>query len=435
MTIKTKLIMSLFLLLLLVDVSLGYVIKETNIECIVNPDNTINETITLLIYNDKDENLSSITFTIPQNVKNYTIYSPNGIKGYSILYEEGATTFGLEFDKPVPPRKYTNITFNLLVSDAVWIKNDIYQLIMSFPISSKNATIEVILPPGAVISSYQGNLFVTPSGYKITTDGKHQIIVWNLNLNKEITFTIAVKYTFVKFPTQNIIETNNILTNSNLKYTLILLMLSILIFGGLFIRENRSKKKILEKNISIINELEKLKKLLKNKDEEILKLNNMINELKEELNRANRNILSKDEIISVLNDKVSEYKSELDKLINENQKYLEEINYLNELVKKLKNENKKLKEKVEELNKVVEEYQNLKKGVLWDFLTEDEKIIIDLIKKYGHITQKELVEITKMSKPKVSRIVSELEDRKIIKKEKIGRINKLTLTEESKKLL
>ncbi len=426
--IKTKLLISLFLLLLFANICLGYIIKNTNIECIVNPDNTINETITLLVYNDKNENLSSITFTIPQNVKNLTISSSNGISGYTALYNEGVTTVTIEFNKPIPPKKSANVTFKFLVTDAVWTKNNINQLIMNFPISSKNATIKVILPPGAVISSYQGNLFVTPSGYKITTDGKHQIIIWNLHLNKEITFTIAIKYTFVKFPNQNIIESGN----NSFNNIFIFLTLGLLILGGLFIREKISKKKILEDYEKIINNLSKM---LKKKDDEISYLKGNIKELEEKLDKTYKNLLNKDEIINILNEKISEYNSKLEKLINENKKYKEKIDSLNKYIQKLESENKKLKEKVEELNKVVEEYQNLKKGVLWDFLTDEEKIVIDLIKKYGNITQKELVEITGMSKPKVSRIVSELEDRKIIKKEKIGRINKLTLTEESKKLL
>ena len=44
--------------------------------------------------------------------------------------------------------------------------------------------------------------------------------------------------------------------------------------------------------------------------------------------------------------------------------------------------------------------------------------------------KKEIVELTGLTKPKVSRIVSDLEGRGIIKKIKIGRINKLTLSDE-----
>jgi uncharacterized membrane protein len=68
--------------------------------------------------------------------------------------------------------------------------------------------------------------------------------------------------------------------------------------------------------------------------------------------------------------------------------------------------------------------------MLMNILTEEEKMVIKLIKEYKEITQKEIVEITGQTKPKVSRIVSDLEGRGIIKKVKIGRINKLTLSDE-----
>ncbi len=428
-----KFLICLFLFFLFANVSLAYTIEKVNVECIVNPDDTINETITMIIYNDENKNLTSISYTIPQNIKNFTIYTPLGVKGYSALYNEGVTEIDVEFEKPVPPNEYANVTFKCLVIDAIWTKNDIKQLIMNFPISAKNATIKVVLPPGAVISSPQGTLLVTPSGYKITTDGKHQIIIWDLSLNKEITFTITVKYTFISYPTQNIIEQPAV--GNNLKYLLIIAIFGATIFGGLFVKERISKKKIIEGAENIKNELNELRNKLKEKEEEIKNLTTRIKNLEKELNKANKNLLNKDEIIGVLNERISEYESRIQKLSDENATYKEKIKSLNEYIEKLEKENKELKNKVKELNEIAKKYMEEKKGVLWSFLTEDEKIIIDLIKKHGHITQKEIVEITGMSKPKVSRIISELEDRKIIVKEKIGRINKLTLTEESKKLL
>ncbi|AIJ05321.1 transcriptional regulator, MarR family [Methanocaldococcus bathoardescens] len=425
--------MFLFFFLLFANVSFAYTIERIDIECIVNPDDTINETITMVIYNNDNKNLSSITYTIPQNIKNFTIESSINIRGYSALYNEGITEIAVEFEKPLPPNEYANVTFNCLVTDAIWTRNDIKQLIMNFPISAKNATIKVILPPGAVISSPQGTLLVTPSGYKITTDGKHQIIIWDLSLNKEITFTITVKYTFISYPEQNIIEQPAI--NNNLKYLLIIAIFGAAIFGGLFVRERISKKKIIEGTENIKNELNELKDKLKEKEDEVKNLTIKIKDLEDKLSKANKNLLNKDEIIGVLNERISEYESRLQKLVDENTEYKENIDSLNKYIEKLKKENEELKDKVKKLNDIVEKHMELKRGVLWSFLTEDEKIIIDLIKKHGHITQKEIVEITGMSKPKVSRIISELEDRKIIRKEKIGRINKLALTEESKKLL
>ncbi|ACX72664.1 transcriptional regulator, MarR family [Methanocaldococcus vulcanius M7] len=439
----------IFLLLLFVAInaSSSYVIKNLNIDCIVNPDDTINETIKFVVYNNEDRNLTEISYTIPQSIKNFTITSSNGVKGYSALYNEGVTELDIEFNKPLSKGDSTNITINCIVRDAIWTKNGIKQLIMSFPISSNKAEIKIVLPPGAVILSPEGNLLVTPSGYKITTDGKHQIIIWDLSLNKEITFTITVKYTFISYPTHNIIE--HPLVNENLKYLLIVVVIGAVIFAGLFIRERKLRKNNIKKLDDLNNEIASLKNTLSEKEnqlkekeiqlnekiDEIRKLVSKIKDLEEKLASASKNLLSKDEIINILNEKIVDYESKIQRLLEENSTYKEKINALTKQIEDLTRENQHLKEKIINLSNIAKKYVEEKKGVLWDFLTEDEKIIIDLIKKHGHITQKEIVEMTGMSKPKVSRIVSELEDRKIIRKEKIGRINKLTLTDESKKLL
>lgn len=68
-----------------------------------------------------------------------------------------------------------------------------------------------------------------------------------------------------------------------------------------------------------------------------------------------------------------------------------------------------------------------------EFMKDDEKTVIELIKGNEGIVQKRLVESTGFSKAKISKIVSELEKRKIVRVEKVGRRNKLFLTEEFKK--
>jgi uncharacterized membrane protein len=67
------------------------------------------------------------------------------------------------------------------------------------------------------------------------------------------------------------------------------------------------------------------------------------------------------------------------------------------------------------------------------FMKEDEKVIIGLVKENEGVVQKRLVEHTGFSKAKISKIVSDLKKRKILRVEKIGRRNKLFLTEEFKK--
>lgn len=68
-----------------------------------------------------------------------------------------------------------------------------------------------------------------------------------------------------------------------------------------------------------------------------------------------------------------------------------------------------------------------------EYMKEDEKLIIQQIMQNEGIVQKKIAEYTGFSKGKVSKIVSDLEERKIIRKEKIGRRTKLYLTEEFKK--
>ncbi len=68
-----------------------------------------------------------------------------------------------------------------------------------------------------------------------------------------------------------------------------------------------------------------------------------------------------------------------------------------------------------------------------EFMKDDEKRIIELIREDEGIVQKRLGDKTGFSKAKVSKIVSDLEKRKIVRVQKIGRRNKLYLTEEFKK--
>lgn len=69
------------------------------------------------------------------------------------------------------------------------------------------------------------------------------------------------------------------------------------------------------------------------------------------------------------------------------------------------------------------------------FLTENEKRIIKYImEKGGKANQAEIVWDTKMSKAMVSTVLSSLAKKKLIKKEKLGRINFVTATDKLKEL-
>lgn len=63
-------------------------------------------------------------------------------------------------------------------------------------------------------------------------------------------------------------------------------------------------------------------------------------------------------------------------------------------------------------------------------LTPDERIVVDVIRKKGgkNIKQRDIVRMTNFSKAKVSRILATLEKRGIVKRERVGRTNKVRLS-------
>jgi|GEM_PF-1126675 hypothetical protein len=63
------------------------------------------------------------------------------------------------------------------------------------------------------------------------------------------------------------------------------------------------------------------------------------------------------------------------------------------------------------------------------------KLIQALLENNGKIRQYELVQITKLNKLKVHRILRDLEDNEIIKKEKIGKVNNVILNKEIYEIL
>ena len=81
---------------------------------------------------------------------------------------------------------------------------------------------------------------------------------------------------------------------------------------------------------------------------------------------------------------------------------------------------KKIDKDKEESKKII--------SLLLDMLnTEDKKIIKHLIKNKGVSTQYELSKIENMTKLKVHRSLEKLEQKNIVKKEKLGKINKIYL--------
>ena len=68
---------------------------------------------------------------------------------------------------------------------------------------------------------------------------------------------------------------------------------------------------------------------------------------------------------------------------------------------------------------------------LMDSLTEDQKLVVEMLKENeGSMLQKDVVDSSEYSKAKISGLVSELVELELVEKEKEGRSNRVTLTEE-----
>ncbi|WP_292460720.1 winged helix-turn-helix transcriptional regulator [Methanothermococcus sp.] len=449
--------------------------ESYNITCNIDQSNKVHETVFLDIYNNNSEDVKNITYIIPQNVYNLKVDSNRGIESFSKNQKEGSTEIVIKLKNPIKKgeKGYLKISFD---SDIVWDKGYKKLLSVSVPAVDSNFSMTVVLPLGAaVVSPAEGLLSITPQNYVIDTDGKHIYVKWKKKLNaSEGYFTATVSYTILTSTYQN--QTTTI---SNDKYYNILIVILILlaigsIYGIIYEkRKNISKTKYIEelslKKEELNNKLNDLKNkvnILESeiniKDENIRKLreknkelNNEINELTSKINKLEMEINDKDNTIKKLKDmndellnKVKYYKSEITSLnskINElNELYNKEMEKIDELNKytksvitekeetivKLKSTINEYEQIISNLKNTINEYEKTKGEILMNILTEEEKMIIKLIREYKEITQKEIVELTGLTKPKVSRIVSDLEGRGIIKKIKIGRINKLTLSDK-----
>ncbi|WP_157198823.1 helix-turn-helix transcriptional regulator [Methanocaldococcus infernus] len=399
----------LILLFLLLPLSLGerleHEIVNQKIYCNISYNNLAYENINILmkIKNDTE----TLYYYIPHKLDNLKVNSSINYSDLVIYYIGGYTKLELEFNKTLKKGELINISIKGICRDCIFWKDN-YQFITSYLVAG-NTTVKVVLPPGYILASD----VITPSNYYITGNGKNQIIIWKFKNQEPSIVTFSFKYMYAPYSPPS---SNTTKTKSNLILILASLLIASLLGVSLkFFKDKKDRDK----------ELEKLKSLLNEKDLEIKKLT--------------EEIKKKEEILNIVNGKVSkvemekeELKNQVNSLKNENEKLIKLISELSEEKEKLAEENKKLRERVIELEEEIKNYLTSRCKLIWDFLTEDERKIVEIIKEHGHITQKELIEITGMSKPKVSRIVSELQDRGIIIKEKIGRINKLTLSDEIK---
>jgi len=84
-------------------------------------------------------------------------------------------------------------------------------------------------------------------------------------------------------------------------------------------------------------------------------------------------------------------------------------------------------------DKVIQQKQSLKKNtkIILNFLTDQERKVIEtLLENNGKVQQYELSHLPNLNKLKTHRILVNLEQKGIIKKEKLGKINKIVLNKE-----
>lgn len=458
-----KHILIILLFFTVVDICNAIKFEDYRVTFDINQSDVVYGNIHLVIYNNNSEEIPSITYILPHIIYNLKVMSNKNISYIKEDYEEGSTKIEIKFENPIKrgERCYINISFN---GDMIWDKYGKKMFSATIPAVDSNFTMTVILPRGAtVVSPAEGLLSITPQDYIISTDGKRIYIKWERKLSKEDRyFTATVSYVI-----ESINYINKNIPTNNIYYNLLLLTLVLIIIGalsGIFYEKRKTVKRdeIIEKLSNrinnLLNDLNMLKVELQNKERIISELKRKNNELIDELSKLVSQLntlkgedIEKDKTIEELkktcenlNNQLEDYKSEviklnvkLEELENKNKKYKEDlekskkiISEKEKVIEDLKNTLEIYKNNIEELKEKIREYERTLNNFLMDILTEDEKRIVNLIKEYGEITQKEIVEITGMSKPKVSRIVADLENRGIIKKVKIGRINKLALTDK-----
>ena len=69
---------------------------------------------------------------------------------------------------------------------------------------------------------------------------------------------------------------------------------------------------------------------------------------------------------------------------------------------------------------------------LIDFFTVDERKVIEIVMEKGEVSQEELPELTGFSKPKISRLLKDLVDRKVVERKKFGKTYLVKLTDKFK---
>ena len=455
----------LILLLFFTVVNTLEAIKFQNYSVVfdINHNDTVHGNIYLALYNNNSEEIPTVTYILPHRIYNLKVTSNRNISYIGEEDGESSTKIEIKFKKPIKKGEVCCINISFY-GDMIWEKYGKKMFSATIPAVDSNFSMVVILPQGAtVVSPAEDLLSITPQDYTIDTDGKRIYIRWSRELRREDKhFTATVSYVL---QSPNYIEGGG--THNDLYYNLLLIVLTLTVIGALYgiyyekrkvVKRERTVEELSNRINNLLKDLNGLKVELKGKEDIISELKKKNSELVEkigklisQLNTLKGECIEKDKIIKELKETCEElnrqlegYKGEviklkvkLEELEEENRKYKEElekskreISEKEKIIEDLRNTLERYRDNVEELKEKIREYERTLNNFLMDILTEDEKKIVNLIKEYGEITQKEIVEITKMSKPKVSRIVADLESRGVIKKVKIGRINKLALTDK-----
>jgi len=426
----------IYLLITLIFCSISavdsYRFNEYSVQYTIDQNDNFYETIDLEIYNNNSDDLYDISYSIPQETSNLTFNSSNGIDSYSITTDdEGVTEVIVSLAEPIGPWQSGDliISFTGQVSDLSG-KKQVYIIV---PAHDSDFKLSVQLPEGAaIVSPVKDVLSISPKDYAVGTNGKSIFVEWEKELtSEEKYFEVTINYVLT-----SAIATITTWESNEELYRAVSTVLGVLVVALIFfIYRNYNKVKMineLQNEIIGLNKGLEISQLnLQNKTKEIRRLEELNEHVLKELDLSKNTLKEYELKITELKENIIQFKSQIENYV----KLKEELNSKNiEIINsKIAELNEVLKEKegyILELMDRIGDYESHKSETLMNILTDEEKGLIELIREHGSISQKEIVDITGLTKPKVSRTISDLEQRGIVRKVKIGRINKIALSED-----
>ncbi|WP_459201952.1 helix-turn-helix transcriptional regulator [Methanococcus sp. CF] len=438
----------LYLIIALIFCSISsvdsYRFDEYSVTYSIDQNDNFYEEIYLKIYNNNSDDLYEISYSIPQETSNLTFNSSKGIDSYSITTNDaGVTEVSVKLNEPIGAWQSGDllVSFTGKVSDLSG-KKQVYIIVPAFDSTFK---VSVELPEGAaIVSPVKDVLSISPRDYTVGTNGKSIFVEWEKDLtSEEKYFEVTINYVLTAAVTPVVTEEDN----EDL-YRAISIVLGVLVVALIFfIYRNYNKVKMineLQNELIGLNKGLEISQLnLQNKNKELQRLEELNNHVLKELDLSKNTLKDYELKIAELKEEILQFKAKIENYV----KLKEELTSKDLEIKNLmsyKKLSEELKLKVDELNEIVEEkedyileligkigdYESHKSETLMNILTDEEKGLIELIREHGSISQKEIVDITGLTKPKVSRMISDLEQRGMVRKVKIGRINKIALSQD-----